>query len=84
MATMLPMKKHETITETLKRGVAESGRTQREVAAEAGISYVVLNRFLRQGRGLSMAGIDGLGRVLGLQLTPIPTTTKTAKRRTEQ
>lgn len=78
---MPPMKTHETIIETLRRCAAESGRTQIDLAAEAGISHIVLNRFLRQGRGLSMAGIDGLGRVLGLQLTPIPTTTKTASRR---
>lgn len=78
------MKKIETITETLKRSVAESGRTQRDLAAEAEISFVVLNRFLRQGRGLSMSGIDNLGRVLGLQLLPMTATTKTAKRRKEK
>jgi transcriptional regulator with XRE-family HTH domain len=78
---MSPMKKHETIVETLRRCAAESGRTQRDLAAEAGISHIVLNRFLRQGRGLSMAGIDSLGRILGLQLVPTPTTTKTATRR---
>jgi len=75
------MKKSETITETLRRCVGESETSQRQLAIAAGISPVVLNRFLRQGTGLSAAGIDNLAEVLGLQLVPTTTNAKTNSRR---
>ena len=75
------MKKRETITGTLRRYVENSETSQRQIAIAAGISPIVLNRFIRQGTGLSMDGIDNLARVLGLQLTPTPASAKSAKGR---
>lgn len=75
------MKKNETISETLRRYVENSETSQRQIAIAAGISPIVLNRFLRQGSGLSMDGIDNLARVLGLQLMPVTPAKKTANRK---
>ncbi len=74
------MKKTENISEALKRFIEASGQSQRQIALSAGVSPVVVNRFLRQGRGLSVEGIDGLCRVLGLQLVQTGKTPKTTAR----
>ena len=70
------MKKLEDISEALARFVEESELSQRQIALNAGITPAVLNRFLRQGGGMSRDGLDRLCRVLGLQLVQ---TAKTAK-----
>ena len=62
------MKKHENISDALKRFVEGSEMSQRQIALNAGITPAVLNRFLRQGGGMSRDGLDRLCRVLELQL----------------
>ena len=62
------MKKNEDISDAIKRFVEGSEMSQRQIALSAGITPAVLNRFLRQGGGMSRDGLDRLCRVLGLQL----------------
>ncbi len=79
------MKREDNISESLKRFIEAAELSQRQIALNAGITPAVLNRFLRQGRGLSIEGIDGLCRVLGLQLVQTAKTPKTpAQRRKEK
>ena len=70
------MKKDEYISDALKRFVEGSELSQRQIALQAGITPAVLNRFVRQGGGMSRDGLDRLCRVLGLQLVQ---TDKTGK-----
>ena len=62
------MKKSENISDAIKRFVEGSEISQRQIALNAGITPAVLNRFLRQGGGMSRDGLDRLCRVLELQL----------------
>ena len=78
------MKKTASFSEALKHLIEKSDQSQRQIALSAGVSPVVLNRFLRQGRGLSVEGIDGLCRVLRLQLVPYAKTSKAAAQRREE
>jgi len=73
------MKKHEDISDALMRFVESSELSQRQVALKAGITPAVLNRFLRQGGGMSREGQDRLCRVLNLQLVQSAETSKTAE-----
>lgn len=74
------MKKHEDISDALTRFVESSELSQRQIALKAGITPAVLNRFVRQGGGMSRDGLDRLCRVLGLQLVQTRMTTKAAAR----
>ena len=79
------MKKDENISDALKRFVEGSELSQRQIALQAGITPAVLNRFLRQGGGMSRDGLDRLCRVLELQLVQTDKTSKpTATRRKGQ
>lgn len=72
------MKKPEDISDALTRFVQSSELSQRQIALQAGITPAVLNRFLRQGGGMSRDGLDRLCRVLGLQLIQADKTSKQA------
>lgn len=72
------MKKNETISDALTRFVEGSEMSQRQIALNAGITPAVLNRFLRQGGGMSRDGLDRLCRVLGLELVQSAKTSKPA------
>lgn len=74
----MPMKKHEDISDALTRFVEGSELSQRQIALKAGITPAVLNRFLRQGGGMSRDGLDRLCRVLGLQLVQSAKTSQTS------
>ena len=71
------MKKPEDISDALTRFVQSSELSQRQIALQAGITPAVLNRFLRQGGGMSRDGLDRLCRVLGVQLVQSAKTSKT-------
>jgi len=73
------MKKHEDISDALMRFVESSELSQRQIALRAGITPAVLNRFLRQGGGMSREGLDRLCRVLNLQLVQSAEISKTAE-----
>ena len=74
----MTMTNPEDISDALMRFVEDSELSQRQIALQAGITPAVLNRFLRQGGGMSRDGLDRLCRVLGLQLVQTGKTPKSA------
>jgi hypothetical protein len=65
------MRKSPTISEQLRRAIRESGRSQYSIsqATRGKVSRFSICRFL-QGEGLSLASIDRIGAVLGLEVKP--------------
>ncbi len=66
----MPMRKNtkQTLTDQLRRAVADSGRTLGELARDTGIDKSALSRFVNGERGLSMEGINAIGDYLGLRI----------------
>jgi hypothetical protein len=62
-------KQKGTISDQLRRAIRESGRSQNQIskATNGRVSRFSLCRFLK-GDGLSLASVDELGRVLGLEV----------------
>jgi hypothetical protein len=58
------------LSDPLRRAVAESPKSVRQLAREAGVSQVVLTQFLAGTRDLRLATAENLARVLGLKLVP--------------
>ena len=66
---MKPVKQErESLTNQLRRFLAESGRSLGEVSRATGLDTSALSRFVRGERGVSMQGLDALGDYLGLHL----------------
>lgn len=61
-------KKRTKLSEQLKRAIAESGKTRYRIAQESGVSEAALSRFVNGERGLNLASLDALGKVLGLEM----------------
>ncbi len=59
----------DSISETLKRAIRESGRPPQQVANEAGVSQALIDQFLSGRRDIPMIAADRLASVLGLKLT---------------
>jgi transcriptional regulator with XRE-family HTH domain len=66
----MPMRKKvpQTLTEQLRCIVRDCGKTLGELARETGVDKSALSRFLRRERGLSMGGLDSVGKYLGLEI----------------
>lgn len=58
----------DSLSEALKQAVRESGRSVHDIAKEAGVSEVVLERFLSGERDIRMATANKLADILGLKL----------------
>lgn len=59
-----------TITNALKRAIAESGESLYRLAEDSGVDYAVLYRFAHGERDLYLATADRLAEYLGLELQP--------------
>lgn len=70
-----------SISETLRRGIADSGMSLCRLADLADVDDARLSRFMRQERGLSLATVDRVCRVLGLRLVPEGKATKAKSRK---
>lgn len=57
-----------SLTEMLKSSLRASGRSFYQIAKEAGVSPIVITRFLAGKRDIRMATADKLAGVLGLKL----------------
>ena len=57
-----------SLTETLKQAIRDSDRSEYEIAKQAGISQIVVSRFISGERDIRMATADKLAEVLGLRL----------------
>ncbi len=66
----------ETLTDQLRRIIAESGKTLGQISRDTGIDKSALSRFLSGERGVSAAVLDMLGDYLGLRFTRRPNRTK--------
>ena len=75
MAEFPPMPRRATsdaLTEALRRAIRSSKITVYEIAKRAGVSQIVISRFLSGERDIRMATADKLAEVLGLELTVRP------------
>jgi ribosome-binding protein aMBF1 (putative translation factor) len=57
-----------SFSETLKQAIRASGKSELQIANEAGVSQIVLTQFLSGERDIRMATADKLAEVLGLKL----------------
>jgi len=69
----MPMgrKPTHTLTEQLRRAVADSGRTLGDLTRATGIDKSALSRFVNGERGVSMKALDALGEYLGLGIVQV-------------
>ncbi|MEN6452082.1 MAG: helix-turn-helix transcriptional regulator [Thermoguttaceae bacterium] len=61
-------KKPTTLTEQLKAAIVETDRSMGQIARESGIDIATISRFLHGKGGLSMEGLDAIGKSLGLRI----------------
>lgn len=66
-----------TISDTIRRAVRTSGRSQASIARGAGIPDSALSRFVADGRGMSVPNLDALAAHLGLRLVETKATKAT-------
>ena len=59
------------LTDLLKKAIADSVYTVRQLAKEANVSPIVLEQFLAGRRDLRLATAEKLAQALGLKLMPI-------------
>ena len=60
----------EPLSQTLKKAIRESEMTEYQIAKRAGISQIMISRFLSGERSIRLATADKLAGVLGLKLVP--------------
>jgi len=59
----------DSLSEALRHAIRESERSVYQISKEAGISQIMVSRFLSGERDIRMATADKLAGVLGLKLT---------------
>lgn len=64
------MSKQETLTETLRRVMIESGETHIGISRETGVTRPSIIRFLRGEQSLYLDAADKLAEYFGLELKP--------------
>jgi transcriptional regulator with XRE-family HTH domain len=57
-----------SLSEALKQAIRDSERSEDEIAEQAGLSPIVISRFLSGERDIRMATADKLAGALGLKL----------------
>ena len=60
---------NDTLSELLRRSIRDSGQTAEEISKRAGVSPIVIARFMSGERDIHMATADRLARSLGLEVT---------------
>lgn len=58
----------DSLSEALKQAVRESDKSEYQIAHEAGVSQIVISRFLSGERDIRMATADKLAGILRLKL----------------
>jgi plasmid maintenance system antidote protein VapI len=67
------MAKGDTVSESLRKAIIDSGETLYRVAKDSGVSYPTVHRFVRHQRPISLEAVDRLCTYLGLRLSPMNT-----------
>jgi plasmid maintenance system antidote protein VapI len=62
-------KQRKTMTEQLKKAIADSGLSVYKLAKESGVPQPVLHRFMAGEQGISLATADKLAKYLKLRLS---------------
>ena len=57
-----------SLSQTLKQAIRESDQSEYQIAKDAGVSQIVISRFLSGDRDIRMATVDKLADALGLKL----------------
>ncbi len=73
------MKRRLTITETLRKAIADSGKTFLTIEQESGVVRQSLMKFARGERHMRGDMLDRLAEYFGLELTPGKPTKRKAK-----
>jgi transcriptional regulator with XRE-family HTH domain len=58
----------DSLSETLKQAIRDSEQSEYQIAKTAGVSQIVISRFLSGQRDIRMATADKLAEALGLKL----------------
>lgn len=58
----------ESLSETLKRAIRDSDQSEYQIAKSAGVSQIVISRFLSGERDIRVATADRIADALGLKL----------------
>ena len=61
-------KRQRSVSQQLRKAIAESGQSLRLIAEECGTNDAQLSRFMRAERGLTTKTVDRLCEYLGLEL----------------
>lgn len=61
----------ESVSQSLRRAIAESGQTYMEIEEKTGVDPGRLSRFMHGKRGLTLAAVDALAKHFGLTLTKV-------------
>ena len=69
----------QSLSDQLRRIIAESGLSRYELARRSGVEQSALSRFVNGQRGLTTESLDRLARTLGLELTAKPPVFKRKK-----
>jgi len=60
----------DSLSEVLRHAIRESGMTEYQIAKRAGISQIMISRFISGERDIRLATADKLAHALGLKLVP--------------
>jgi len=66
----LPAALSDSLSEVLREAIRESGMTVYQIAKRAGISQIMVSRFISGERDIRLATADKLAQALGLKLVP--------------
>jgi len=61
-------KKQSLLTDQLKAAIASADVSMGQIARESGIDLATISRFMHGKGGLSMEGLDAIGKWLGLKI----------------
>jgi ribosome-binding protein aMBF1 (putative translation factor) len=73
---MVKKTKRPTLTEQVRRAIADSGITRYRIAQETGIAESTLCKFMAGERGFTLASLDKLADFLGLDIVARSSTRK--------
>jgi DNA-binding phage protein len=68
--------KRLTVTDQLKAAITTADKSMGQIARESGIDIATISRFIHGKGGLSMEGLDAIGKCLGLRIVGAKRKTK--------